>query len=507
VAVSRILDARGNLIRRGAPRALNARYDAAQWTDENKRHWQWSDHFSARAANSFGVRKILRERARYEVANNSYAKGMVVTLANDLIGIGPQLQMQTPDSSLNRRVESLFYEWSDRVGLPEKLRTMRQSRAVDGEAFLFFSSDPRFPDVQLDLKLYEADQVMTPFPYAVDPMQIDGVELDSYGKPSIYYLLKYHPGDFVSFSYGRDSYERIPARYVIHWFRADRPDQFRGIPDITPALHLFAQMRRYTLAVLAAAETAADFAALLESELPPDSDDTDDTVAAFSSTEIERRMMTALPAGYKLAQFRAEQPTTTYEMFKCELLKEIARCLNMPYNVAAGDSSSYNYASGRLDHQTYYRSLRVDQSHLECTALDRVLTAYLTEAVAVIPGLPDTLLTPDGSVHRWLWQGMEHVDPEKEANAQATRLANLMTTFSDECQKQGVDPESRAQTIASDLAMFERLGIPIPAAWSGASPAPPQSQPQGGSDGGSSTDQGGGYANARKALVHRNGHS
>ena len=49
-----------------------------------------------------------------------------------------------------------------------------------------------------------------------------------------------------------------------------------------------------------------------------------------------------------------QKPSTTYAEFKKELLNEIARCLNMPFNVAAGNSSGYNYASGRLDHQTYF---------------------------------------------------------------------------------------------------------------------------------------------------------
>jgi capsid protein len=59
-------------------------------------------------------------------------------------------------------------------------------------------------------------------------------------------------------------------------------------------------------------------------------------------------------------------PATTYAEFKKEVLNEIARCLNMPFNVAAGNSSGYNYASGRLDHQTYFKAIRVEQAHREC---------------------------------------------------------------------------------------------------------------------------------------------
>ena len=44
-------------------------------------------------------------------------------------------------------------------------------------------------------------------------------------------------------------------------------------------------------------------------------------------------------------------------MFKHEILNEIARCVNMCYNVAVGNSSGYNYGSGRLD-WVYYRFIR-----------------------------------------------------------------------------------------------------------------------------------------------------
>ena len=40
-----------------------------------------------------------------EVANNSYARGIVLTLANDVIGTGPRLQMLTENAEANRFIE------------------------------------------------------------------------------------------------------------------------------------------------------------------------------------------------------------------------------------------------------------------------------------------------------------------------------------------------------------------------------------------------------------------
>ncbi|MGE3807693.1 MAG: phage portal protein, partial [Gemmataceae bacterium] len=342
-----------------ANQVIRARYDAARTTEDNRRHWANADGLSANAANSPDVRRTLRNRARYEVANNSYAKGIVLTLANDVIGTGPRLQLLTVDAEANRRIEDAFLQWARAVRLAEKLRTMRMARAVDGEAFTILINNRRLATaVQLDLRAVEADQVCTPDLNPLTTNAIDGIVFDGFGNPVQYHVLKQHPGNSGTRLFG--DYDRLPAASMIHWFRTDRPGQARGIPDITPALPLFAQLRRFTLAVIAAAETAADFAAFLHTNAPPNGEA--DAAEPFESLEIEQRMLTTLPAGWDVSQLRAEQPATAYAEFKSEILNEIARCLNMPFNVAAANSSGYNYASGRLDHQTYFKSIRVEQA-------------------------------------------------------------------------------------------------------------------------------------------------
>ena len=139
-------------------RVVRARYDAAVTTDDNRRHWANADGLSPNASNSAEVRRILRNRARYETANNSYAKGIVLTLAHDVVGTGPRLQMLTTDSDANRRIEHAFMMWARSVNLAEKLRTMRVARATDGEAFAVLVNNPRLStEIQLDLRLIEAD--------------------------------------------------------------------------------------------------------------------------------------------------------------------------------------------------------------------------------------------------------------------------------------------------------------------------------------------------------------
>ena len=81
---------------------VRARFDAAQTTRDNWRHWSAADHLSADMEAAPEVRRTLRMRSRYEVANNSYARGLVQMLANDTIGTGPRLQMLSADETFKR---------------------------------------------------------------------------------------------------------------------------------------------------------------------------------------------------------------------------------------------------------------------------------------------------------------------------------------------------------------------------------------------------------------------
>ena len=137
-------------------RRLMGRYDAANTTLDNIKHWSRADGLSAAAANSPDVRKTLRNRSRYEVANNSYARGITLTLANDVVGTGPRLQMLTADPNANRFVEQEFFHWAESVGLAEKLRTMRLARVADGESFGLLTSNNKIEArVQLDVRLVD----------------------------------------------------------------------------------------------------------------------------------------------------------------------------------------------------------------------------------------------------------------------------------------------------------------------------------------------------------------
>jgi lambda family phage portal protein len=441
-------------------RPINARYDAAVGDEFNKNHWNNADSLSAKQANSPAVRERLRNHSRYEVANNCYARGLCNTVADIVIGYGPTLTIKRkPDASEQERkaaaeVSRLFNEWAEEIDLWGKLWTMRVSKLQDGEAFALFRTNPRLQSpVTLDLQLIEAEQVADgPYTSSVyDPRKVDGIETDDMGNPTIYKVLPDHPGDQV---WSGDPIE-VHHSQVIHWFRCDRPGQLRGIPEITPAIPLFAQLRRFTLATLTAAETAADFAAILSGGIA----DEDETLPAWDQVPIQRGTMTTTPEGMELSQFKAEHPTTTYEMFKREILCEVGRCLNMPKLYVLLDASGYNYSSGRLDKQATDRSIDVERYQCELKVLRKIFDAWLSEAL-LIPGyLPVEVEAGMEVKPKWMWRELGHVDRKKEADGAAQDLTNGTTTLAIECARVGEDWEEVLEQQAAERRRKLELGL------------------------------------------------
>jgi len=436
-------------------RQIRARFDAAQTTRDNSRHWAMADYMSADQEAKPEVRRILRQRSRYEIANNSYAKGLVQMLANDTIGTGPRLQVLTEDETYNDVVETEFALWAEAVKLPQKLRMMRIARCQDGEAFAALVTNPkvRHP-VKMDVQLVEADRVAGKMRWEDDENSVDGITYDRWGNPVDYRILKYHPGD-VKFATGDEAFH-IPAEFMLHVFRADRPELHRGVPELTAALPLFAQLRRYNLAVLSAAEAAADFAAILYTDAPPDGEA--EKVPPMDALELERNMMLTVPAGWKMAQLDSKQPTANHAEFVKIILSEIARCAVSTYGSVSGDFSGHNYASGRLDNQLYHKSILVDRSFWESEALNRIFDCWYRE-YALAEGNPLEQRTPR---HTWFWDGFVHVDPTKEATAQETRLLNHTTTLAAECAKDGRDYMSVLRQRSKEIKLMRQMGIPIP---------------------------------------------
>lgn len=431
---------------------LQAQLDVAQTTEDNQRHWQYADGQSADAAYSPHVRDVLRRRARYEFVNNSICKGIVRTFVNDVVGRGPMLQLHTGRVEQDQQVERAWRMWGRAVSLPQKLRLQILSRIVSGESLAVLAQNPRLGHpIKLDVECLECDRLQNPMRFmdGQDASQaLDGIELDQWGNPSRYMILNQHPGALVGLDLSATAY---PARNVLHDFTKIRPEQHRGIPDITQALPLFANLRRYTEAVIAAAETAADFSAVMESQNMPDEGPV--SVEPMDLLQIEKRMMLTLPQGWKLNQLRSEQPTNVYAQFKREIVAETCRCLNIPYVAGAADASGHNFSSAKLDMTSYNLTLDVERQDLE-VGLDRILYEFVQD----LRQLPDFNNIPQVYEHEWLWANRPNSDP-REAQATQTKIQSMQTTLAEVSAARGRDWMEVVDEVARIKSYVQEKGL------------------------------------------------
>ena len=441
--------------------AIRAHFAAAESAAKDADWWK-ADYLSADADANPDTRRVLRMRSRYEYQNNSYARGIIQYLANDTIGNGPRLRYASPDDALNSRIERDFTAWAETVRLGDKLRAMRIARARDGEAFVFLAQNPTLrTDVKLDLSLIDADRVagdagglLSPATESTatptHPVTVDGITYDRYGNPVSYRVLLDHPCGGI-FGIDGEKAMLIPAANMIHVFRPDRPEQHRGVPELAAALPLFAKLRRYTNAVVASAEKAAEYGGILYTDHPKD--DVCAPIEPMDAVTLDINQLTTMPEGWKMDELYVKAPIATYADFKKEMLSEIGAAMGVPYAIVAGTSAGYTYASAKLDHQTYFRVLRNERGFVEDSVLNRLFELWLREwslahpdAVPHSPFPVPLISTWNAS---WLWPMFDNIDMLTAARVQSIALKNKTTTLATEYARQG-------KNWKTELAQFEK---------------------------------------------------
>ena len=373
------------------------------------------------------TRQRLADLARYEFRNNPHLRGLCQKIDNETVGRGPRLTIdpRTPSDRSRRaadRVEKTWQEWCCATKLVEKLRLVCSERRTGGEAFAVAFPN-RSLQVPMDFKVYEGDQFQTPYwerdwysdrDGRNDQGHYDGLNFDSYGNVSSYTMLEKHP---YADSYSYDaSYRNVDASLVWHWFRKERPSQFRGISEIAPTLEVYSNLRRFIESKVQQEELRAKLLGAVSTAYPPDAgcaDLGDEPVDMM----IGGGQFTTLPDGWKIDMFRFDPTGQGVQEFVRTMLSWATQALLAPWNIVAGDSSDYNFASGRLDHMTFYSYVGIMRSEIEKYGLNWFFHNHWFPIARLTNRIPDDL--GPFSV-TWYWDQREAIDPNKAANAATT---------------------------------------------------------------------------------------
>lgn len=469
----------------------------------------------------------ITNRARDLVRNNPIASGVRQTLIDNIIGSQLRLSSQPSYRLLGKdkdwasewggKVEDEFATWADTVECDIARSNTFLGLTTQGASGAFTNGDgigvilwqPRKgARWSTRLQVVEADRMDTP-PWLINKANLrKGVEIDDFGAPVAYWIMKYHPGDkhaYLNLA-NQDNWVRIPAftpwgrRRVIHLYDKERAGQSRGKSIFTAVMREFKTVGEYMGSEVQAAASNALIASIVESDLPPDmvadllggqeggvAGHYQAIVDSYHRKKMEGGMNLVAPLGTKITGFSTNRPNVAFNGFMEAVMRHIAAGLNLPYELLVKDFSKTNYSSARAALLEAWRFFQVKRSWLRDQWLDPCFEAWLEEAVNLgridAPDYYDNQYAY--SACRWIFAGRGWVDPTKEAKASQLRMDAGLSTLENEAAEQGLDWYEVLEQRARERKAMEELGLLEPYQLAAATPfvdTTDPNAPQGGSN-------------------------
>jgi len=365
---------------------------------------------------------LLRNQARYLVANNAVAARAAQAFVDNVIGPGITLLPKIGDATLKSLLLKRWNRWaeiSDADGLLNwygQQALAARSMFVDGEVFVRMLTDI---DGVLRLQLLPPEFIDATI---TRDNVIAGIEFEG-SRRSAYYLYEWHPGQP-----GRLPRSfRIPASEMLHIFRPKTPGQLRGVTELMAILGRLNDLDQFDRATLVKQKTGALLTGFITTpnENPLGANRAEDGTWTAS---LEPGTIQRLSPGESM-EFSDPPETAGYSDFAKTQLRLIASGLGLPYNVVTGDLSDTSYSSARvglIEFRKYIDALQWQFIHMLCRP---VFQRWVELAV-----LRGTLPSFDEGVQEYLdnisWAppAMQMTDPQREVDAMVRAIrAGLMS--------------------------------------------------------------------------------
>jgi len=419
-------------------------YEGGKITAVNKDFWNANSDFEATASPD---RDRLRARARWLSANNAIMDNIDNAIINNVIGIGIGLQSITGKSKFDNDVEKAWLAWSNsskkcdstgRFTFPTMQRMILKSRLVDGEIFIY----KRVTKDGLKLQLIEAD--------FLDSNRTDGgIELDSVGVP-----IKYH------FLDGNNKSYTINAKYIINYFMAERPTQYRGISEYKQAILDIKNFSAFQTASIQGARARANIAYAVKhntSAGQPYGADFDKKIQQINGVSV-----LYLNDNEDITKLDPDSVATDYVQFSENTIRLIATARKVSYELSFRDYSKVNFASSRASLLQDFKRFDLEQTHLVDYILNDIFSTWLETEILLgrlkangFEKTPEKWTKP-----KWIMPKRDLVDPLKEITAIEKKIKLNLTTETDVANSEGQDYEQILQKKAQEQALKEKYGVP-----------------------------------------------
>jgi lambda family phage portal protein len=423
----------------------------------------------------------LRGKSRDLVRRNAWAQAGIEAFVANAVGTGIKPQSLSGDERFKAEVQALWRDWveeADAAGQTDfyGLQSLACRAMLEGGECLIRLRSRRLEDglsVPLQLQLLEPEHLPISLNADLPSGNVvrSGIEFDNMGRRVAYHLYRSHPEDGrlapMSGQGGIDTV-RIDAKEIIHLFRVLRPGQVRGEPWLSRALVKLNELDQYDDAELVRKKTAAMFAGFVTRQNPEDNlmgEGTADS-QGISLAGLEPGTLQILEPGEDIKFSDPADVGGSYSEFLRTQFRAVAAAIGITYEQLTGDLSGVNYSSIRAGMLEFRRRCEMVQHGVLVHQMCRpVWAAWMKQAVLA------SALTAPGFVRggpdrrrqylavKWIPQGWQWVDPEKEFKAMLLAIRAGLISRSEAISAFGYDAEDVDREIAADNQRADDLGL------------------------------------------------
>jgi len=410
--------------------------------------------------------KLIRNRSRDLIRNNSYAKHAVYdVIPNNVIGTGIRPQPWA-DGAKEKRIKKVWQDWAetrncDWYGQKDIYGLQREiMRAVgeSGECIVRIRMDSKNPSgIPFRLQVIESDYIddtkdLFKFGKAEQSMEM-GFKLDDGGRKVGVWLYDSHPGE----GYGTLESRLIPIDNAIHVYEALRPGQVRGVPFGVSSFIRIKDFDEYEDAQLVRQKIASMFAAFIhDSSGGLDPVNTNTNKYDYQGERLEPGLIQYLNPGEQI-QLANPPAVEGYGDYTRGVLRGIAGAYGITYEALTNDYSNVNFSSGRMGWIEMQRNVHNWQHDIMISMfLNPIWEKFIN--LGIIAG---TLLPSDNVRANWTPPRREMIDPEKEIKGMATAVRNGLNSYSDTVRQLGRDADDVIEELRDDFAKFDAANLTL----------------------------------------------
>ena len=472
------------LARVAVPTIRTRRYDAAVPSNTTADWQAWAtsgnyEIYSGWRRTCFLARDLER--------NNPHAKAFLRELCANVLGAsGIQFQSKVRmlrggelNDTLNGNIKRAWIDWRRRGNFDvtgtfsgykaDKLAL--RSIARDGEVLIRLIRG--YPNkYRLAVQVMEADYLDLWYNALLDNdtgrRVTMGVEVDQWGKPLAYHLLKYNQQDLFANNQTMKR-QRLLANEIIHPFLQERATQCRGITWFTTVETKLRMLERYEEATAIAMRISAAKMGFLKQEKDAQSYDGQGQMETGELLEeVAPGEVIKLPPGVSFECFDPTNPSENYTNFRKAALRSIASGLGIMYNNLANDLESTNYSSARYGRTIEIETWRDLQRFVAEDYLQLLFEAFIDQATltGAIPGVTEENADVIKQSVAWKPRGWAYVDPDKDGKSAANGIDMGLTTRRRELEEQGLDIDEVYEELAEDKKRAEKYGLTFVNSWS-----------------------------------------